>query len=332
MVKARFKVFVLILAISFCSFSLAKGKGTCDGHMINPLKDICWRCLFPLSIGSAELASGNNPDTENPSNPFQACPMGIGWRYGLAIGYWEPFAVTDVTKTPYCLINMGGKQLNINKGQIRGATEAPLSGTEGAFYQVHWYKYPLIMWLNIISSTYCMQRGDYDIAYMSELDPTWDDDQSDLLLTPEVAIFANPVAQLSCLADAIAATTGSAINSLFWCMGAQGSSYPLTGNVSDEFSTLQNSTLLTERMDFKLHRLGIVPDSIGVNTAVCYEHNDLILPKNRYRYEMTNPKPDANSCHPFGHTVTTWQTGKLSPNDAGNYGYLVWRKRNCVYL
>ncbi len=318
------------MILSFSQVTLAGSQ--CSGHFINPITDICWSCLFPLSIGDATIVSGDHPDTNNPSSPLQICPMTVGWRIGLAIGYWEPFATTDVTRSPYCLVNLGGIQLNVTGNQHNGATESSQSGTRGSFYQVHWYKYPLIMWLNIITSVACLQGGDYDIGYLSELDPTWNDDELGYLISPEDVLFANPISQLSCVADALSAAHGAAKNSLFWCMGSQGSSYPLTGNISAEYSTLQNSTLLSERMDYKLHREGLIEDSSGKNFAVCHQTYTPILPKDRYRYELMNPSSDANSCHPFGHTVTTWQSNKVKPDDKGNYGYLIWRKRNCVFL
>ncbi|WP_346708334.1 TraU family protein, partial [Escherichia coli] len=37
-------------------------------------------------------------------------------------------------------------------------------------------------------------------------------------------------------------------------------------------------------------------------------------------------------CHPFGRSVMRWETGKNPPNTKKNFGYLMWRKRNCVFL
>ena len=323
----RLKVFAL--SVLLASGSL-QASDQCDGHFVNPVTDICWSCLFPLSIGSATVAPGDNPDTDNPDWPVQACKTDLAYRLGMAIGYWEPFAMTDVTRTPYCLVNLGGVDADVGLGGARGATEAQSTGTTAAFYQVHWYKYPLISWLNILTSVGCMQSGDYDIGYLSELDPTWSDDELAFILNPEAVLFGNPASQMACLADAAAASFGSSINSLFWCMGAQGSSYPLTGHISAEYSVLESATLLTERMAFKLHREGLIKDSSGKDVEVCTTHVKTIIPKDRYRYQMTNPTPDSQSCHPFGHTTTTWQTGKLTPADKGNYGEVVWRKRNCV--
>lgn len=309
-----------------------KATAQCDGHFLNPVTDICWSCLFPLSIGSATVAPGDNPDTDNPDWPAKICESDLGYRLGLTIGYWEPFAVTDVTRTPYCLVSLGGVDADVGLGGIEGATQAQSTGTTEAFYQVHWYKYPLISWLNVLTSVGCMESGDYDVGYLTELDPTWDDDELAFILNPEAVLFGNPAAQMACLADATAAAVGSSINSLFWCMGSQGSSYPLTGHISAEFSVLQNSTLLTERMAYKLHREGLVEDSSGKDSEVCTTHVRAIIPKDRYRYQMVSPTPDSQSCHPFGHTTATWQTGKLTPADKGNYSYLVTRKRNCVFM
>lgn len=320
-----------VLAAGLLSIS-PLALATCQGHLINPVTDICWSCLFPLSLGSAHLVGGHNPDTENPSSPLQVCPSDIGARVGLAIGYWEPFATVDVVADPYCFVNLGGLRLNISGNTQVGGAQSATSGAEGAFYQVHWYKYPLIAWLNLLTSVGCFEAGDADIGYASELDPTWDDDGLEALVSPESSLFANAAAQIACAADAAQAAIGAANNTAFWCMGAQGSSYPLTGSTPAEFSPLQNSLLLAERMAFKLHRLGLILDSSGENQAICHQSYRPVLPKNRYRYELMNPHADARGCHPFGRTVLGWQLGKLRPNEGSSLGYLIWRKRNCVFL
>jgi hypothetical protein len=60
---------------------------------------------------------------------------------------------------------------------------------------VHWYKYPLTSWLSIITSAGCLQGGDMDIAYLSEIDPTWVDSSLTTILNPEAILFANPIAR-----------------------------------------------------------------------------------------------------------------------------------------
>lgn len=192
--------------------------------------------------------------------------------------------------------------------------------------------YPLTYWLNIITSLGCLEGGDLDIAYLSEIDPTWTDSSLTTILNPEAVIFANPIAQGACAADAIASAFNMPIDTLFWCAGSQGSMYPFNGWVSNESSPLQSSLLVSERMAFKLHRQGMIMETIGKNNAVCNEYPSPILPKERWRYQMVNMYPDSGQCHPFGRSVTRWETGKNPPNTKKNFGYLMWRKRNCVFL
>ncbi|EFT4510581.1 conjugal transfer pilus assembly protein TraU [Salmonella enterica subsp. enterica serovar Stanley] len=306
---------------------------SCESRFVNPITDICWSCLFPLSLGSTKVSQGKLPDTANPSMPLQFCPAPppIFKRPGLAIGYWEPMALTDVTRSPGCMVNLGFSLPAFGK-TAQGTAKKEDKQVNGAFYHVHWYKYPLTYWLNIITSLGCLEGGDLDIAYLSEIDPTWTDSSLTTILNPEAVIFANPIAQGACAADAIASAFNKPLDVLFWCAGSQGSMYPFNGWVSNESSPLQSSLLVSERMAFKLHRQGMIMETIGKNNAVCNEYPSPILPKERWRYQMVNMYPDSGQCHPFGRNVMRWETGKNPPNTKKNFGYLMWRKRNCVFL
>jgi len=312
---------------------MAAADAACEGRFVNPLTDICWRCMFPLSLGSTKVTGGDLPDTSNPGSPIQFCPMPppVFQRIGLAIGYWEPMAMTDVARSPGCMVNLGGFTINLGKMGM-GTAKKDDKQVNGAFYHVHWYKYPLTYWLNIITSLGCLQGGDLDIGYLSEIDPTWGDSALTSILNPEAVIFANPIAQGACAADAVASATKTSVDALFWCAGSQGSMYPFNGWVSNESSPLQSSVLVSERMAFKLHRQGQIMESIGEDKKVCFEYPSPIIPKTRWRYQMVNMYPDVAQCHPFGRTVMRWETGRNPPNTKKNYGYLLWRKRNCVFL
>ena len=239
--------------------------------------------------------------------------------------------MTDVARSPGCMVNLGGFTVNLGKMGM-GAAKKDDKQVNGAFYHVHWYKYPLTYWLNIITSLGCLQGGDLDIGYLSEIDPTWGDSALTSILNPEAVIFANPSAQGACAADAIASAVNKPLDPLFWCAGSQGSMYPFNGWVSNESSPLQSSVLVSERMAFKLHRQGQIMESVGEDKKVCFEYPSPIIPKTRWRYQMVNMYPDVAQCHPFGRTVMRWETGRNPPNTKKNYGYLLWRKRNCVFL
>lgn len=326
------KLLILIFVLS-----LSEAQAKCETHFVNPFTDICWDCFFPITIGNINIVSSEYPDTENPKLPIETCKMSAPpyMRIGLNIGFWEPFALADITPEPYCMVNFGFEIGLNNAGhggkQIRSADDS------AAFYYVHWYKYPLLLWLNIITSMGCFHTEDFDIAWITELDPTWNDDEFAFILNPEAALFGNPIAQAACAADAIKAQVGLPIDKLFWCAGTQGGMYPFTGRVFDEIGPIQSAVLLTERVDFKLHRQMQIQDSSGdagsgFDGPICNQHVALIMPKSRYRYQMVNMIPNAEKCYQFGHDVINWEGGHNKPDSGDNFGFMIFKKRNCVFL
>ena len=151
---------------------------------------------------------------------------------------------------------------------------------------------------------------------------------------PEAALFASLPAQAACSADSLASMAGLPLDPLFWCAGAQGAMYPLNGFVQEHVGGVQASLLLAERMTYKLHREGLLWDSVPENApALCAQYPSPILPKSRYRYQMLNPIPTAqggeDGCHAFGHSTTLWESLHEYPVKGEDFGYLMWRKRNC---
>ena len=331
---------ILALCLSFNSFH-AYGEGApCEGTFVNPITDICWACLLPITIGSVPVAASSLglPDTKNPALPVCGCkaPPPVYYRVGIALGYWEPFALSDATRAPYCMVNMGFElDMGPNMQKIGGSGNADSQSqdsSQGSFYWAHWYKYPVTYWLNILVNAGCLQTESFDIAYMGELDPTWDDDELAFILNPEEALFGNPVAQLACAVDAASATAHlGPIDALFWCAGSQGSLYPFTGNVYHAYSEVSNGVLVGERLNAKFHRTGIIPDTVGSWPAMCHQYYQPILPKSRYRYQYTNVIPEPYMCHSYGESTVGWDAGKNNPAVNQNFGFLHWRKRNCCY-
>jgi len=313
---------------------LADGKFVedCHGSLVNPFTDICWSCLLPISIGSFSVFNGSEPDTDNSASPFCFCP-GKPIPFGITVGYWEPIALVDVTRNPFCLVNLNGLHLYLGD-YGNGEVDAPFPEQNGSFYYVHWYKYPLIMWLSILTDELCFEKTDFDIAYLTELDPVWNNDEGGFLASPEAILFANDTAQIACAADSVAALKGLARDQLFWCAGSQGSMYPLNGFVQEHVGGVQASVLMAERMTYKMHRVGgLLSDSSP--EAICDNYYTAILPKSRYRYQMTNPIPAASEpfgCKPFGHTTADWGENREYPFAGEDFGYLIWRKRNCCVL
>ncbi len=83
---------LLSLLLLFPALTFAGMTPLCQGHFVNPITDICWDCLFPITIGDADVVPGDMADTVNPVSPVQVCPSPVGYRIGITVGFWEPFA------------------------------------------------------------------------------------------------------------------------------------------------------------------------------------------------------------------------------------------------
>ncbi len=133
---------------------------------------MCWRCIFPLSLGSVQVGKGDLPDTSNPGSPLQLCPAPPPILFARprhrVLG-----ADGHDGRQPFARLygQSGGLQYQSRQDRY-GDREKGRQAGERRFYHVHWYKYPLTYWLNIITSAGCLEGGDMDIAYLSEIDPT----------------------------------------------------------------------------------------------------------------------------------------------------------------
>ena len=49
--------------------------------------------------------------------------------------------------------------------------------------------------MEVVTDFPCLERGSFDLAYLTEVDPLWNDDELTLiLLNPDAVLFANPIA------------------------------------------------------------------------------------------------------------------------------------------
>lgn len=307
----------------------------CQGRFVNPLTDICWQCLFPITLGGLEVVGGQE-DTPNPKQLVCACPkppLPVPVP-GIPVSFWEPVRLVDVTRTPYCFVNMGGIKIAGGGDSLKGGGSISTSGGGSArglkhsFYQVHWYVYPVIYWLELLVDFGCLESADFDIAYLTELDPFWNDDESSFIFNPEAILFANPVAQAACSADCVSASQGFPLDQLFWCGGCQGSLYPFSGSNSAHVGGVQGSLLIMQRLMAKLHREFLLWGYSGVD-ALCGKYPAPIIIKSQYKSQMVYPVPTTDQCFPLGRSDALWSSGKEYPYQGEDFGYLIWRKRNC---
>ncbi|MBK9704396.1 MAG: TraU family protein [Betaproteobacteria bacterium] len=323
----------VIGALLALAIAMPAPAATCTGRFADPLTDICWSCVFPLSIGAATVASLGQEDIANPASPVCACP-GVPPRVGLSLGFWEPARQIDVTRQPFCLVGLGGIDLNPGIAAPQAAQTARLFGhASSSFYQAHFYLNPVLYWLEVLLDFPCLEKGAFDIAYLTEVDPLWNDDELTLILNPEAVLFANPLAQAACAADCVAATLGFGLPQLFWCAGCQGSVYPLNGHVAVHLGGVQASMLIAQRLTAKMHRQLIAWGYHG-SAALCSPYLLPVLDKTAYKTQMTYPIPDTakldgRCCQPLGRSTTLWGAGKEYPVQGEDFSYLLFRKRNC---
>jgi conjugal transfer pilus assembly protein TraU len=333
------QIAILIIAI-FMPIS-SNASLTCKGRFVNPITDICWSCLLPISIGGFNIGKGSSPkkrDTKNPAAPLCMCSKGTPPVPipGISIGFWEPVRLVDITRTPYCMVNLGGVSIGSDNKKISSYNRSYGNRTaHNSFYHVHYYVYPLIYWLELITDFICLEQSTFDIAYMSEFDVTWNDEKLQSLLNPEAILFGNPIAQAACGLDGAAATVDMPIDSMFWCSGSWGNLYPFSGANADHIGGVQNSSLLTSRVIAKMHRIGLAQETStsdgSIDGAICRKHRALKIKKSQYKLQMVNPVTTSKGigCWPIGLSDMLYSSFREYPYDGQDFGYLIWRKKNC---
>lgn len=325
-----------LFALLFFIWNTNAEAATCSGRFVNPVSDICWSCLFPITIGPVNVSGSGREDTDNPSQIPCWCPRPpwITPVPGIPVGFWEPARLVDVTRTPFCMVNMGGLQMGGSKVGYGTHGQKGTGRTQHSFYQVHWYIYPIIYWLELLTDFICLEQQSFDVAYITELDPLWNEDELSFILNPEAALFGNPLAQAACSADCAATSAGFPMDALFWCGGCQGSLYPFTGNNTAHIGGVQASLLMTQRMMAKLHRELLLWGTSG-QAALCQKYPMPVIKKTQYKTQMTYPRPTTRgpmACNPLGRTEVIWGSGREFPYKGEDFGYLIWQKRNCCAL
>ena len=107
--------------------------------------------------------------------------------------------------------------------------------------------------------------------------------------------------------------------------------YPLNGRIQAHVGSIQSGLLAAERMCYKNHRELLAWGTSGSsNSEICQKYPMPIMKKSQYRSQLTVPVP--SDCYPFGRTSTIYESGKEIPVSGEDFGFLIWRKRNCCIL
>ncbi len=303
------------------------------GRFMNPVTDICWDCLFPVKIGGIVVVPGIPDEPDLTDAPVCACPVPppVFIRIGIPVSFWEPARYVETVKDPYCFPSLGFALPNPSGGFL-GGTDNNTDVVHGkSFSQAHYFIYPVSSLLDIATDSVCLSAEGFDVGFLTEIDPTWNQDYLMALLDPKVFLVANPVAQMSCIADSVASNLNFPLDFMFWCMGSWGSTYPVTGSNQERDYTLSNVGI-GYRLFYKLATLGMVCD-VDSPVTLCTCLPTFIPIKSHYRLQEAMPVPDW-TCHAVGTTDLEWGAMKNPPyvgmaTSADNFVWIIFRRRGC---
>ncbi|MGE5443562.1 MAG: TraU family protein [Ignavibacteriales bacterium] len=319
---------LLIFSVCFALPTPSWSSATCGGRVFNPITDVDWMGIFPIKIGGIPVVPiGEDTNTVSPFPPFCICFDGIIPRIGIKVSFWEPIRLIEVVRGPGCFPSLGGITIPIPSFAKRGAHASTSDrGESSSFLHVHYFIYPVLEVVGLFSDLLCLSDGGISLAYMSEFDPLWNNDDLSFLVNPEAAIVANPVAQAACAADAVSASFGFPIDQLFWCDGSWGSMYPFTGTVSESGDLPAVYGLAATRLLAKRHRLRLEPKTVG-EEALCHPIPAPIIVKSQYKLQIAYPKP--GRVFPLGRATIRWAPGNWYPGLGEDWTWVLWRKRDC---
>jgi conjugal transfer pilus assembly protein TraU len=310
----------LLLGMLFMS---NQAMAACKSSFINPITDIGWNCIFPINIGGVSMGPGE--DTNTIDTPMCVCNQNGGVPVvGLRAGFWEPSRIIDTVSDPYCLMPLGTQLSHPKPGSLGGnLVNDTKSGSKRAFQQLHYYYFPAWRILDMFYDIPCIDQDGFDVAMLTEIIPTWNNDTLSLIINPEALLFANPVAGLACTADAAVSLLTLPRNELFWCMGSWGNAYPLAGSITSTDYVEANAGIAAKGIYF-MGRTGMLwestPDGCGNRLAPIWS-------KDRYKLQLMKPVRDS-TCIPIGREGLLWTAGRHDPMK-DNFMWMLFKKLDC---
>ena len=284
-----------------------------------------YTAMFPLRIAGIPIIPGRIQDVGGSvSSPICICKDPIP-RIGIPVSFFEPSRLIEVVKDPYCFPSMGFG-LTTSGGTLGGTSGDDGSGNQSTFYQAHYYIFPIYALLELLTDFICLQMTGFDMAYLTEVDPLWNNDTLSAILNPEALLFGNPVSNLACIADAVTSAVFEPIDALFWCKGSWGNAYPLTGQTGGD-GYVEGGASVAASLIYKLHRQLVLWGSWG-QAGLCGYYPAPIWRKSAYRLQIVTPIPSLYATT-IGTTGMLWSFGKNPPFVGDNFSYLLFKKREC---
>lgn len=327
---------LLVLAVLIFSHTSIADPGCQDADIISGklITDVCWDCIFPIRVAGVPMVGGNGAPSKAVDSPLCLCQDDLGVGHpGITTSMWQPARLVEFQRVPGCSSVLNGVRFPFDRLNQGNHQRGGKQGAQGTFMHYHYFAFPLLTMLDLYTNAGCIGDGymDLDMMYMSEVDPTWNNDELAFFTNPEAAAVANPVAAAACPADAAASAIGKPIDSLFWCAGSWGLTYPLSGNQYTTSSLVKNTSLLKVKVLAALHRRGLAHRTMGED-AMCEGVIDVTFSKEMYKYTLMHPIPETRKAHRTGETTFKWGMAKTIPAVGQDLIYTIWRWNDCCSI
>ena len=291
--------------------------------------------IFPIRIGGIKIVNLSGVDDYNSagSSPLCICkmPPPLFIRIGIKLSMWEAAHLVETVKNPWCSPSIGF-QITVPFNEMVVGTESHLEthNNQAASAQIHVIIYPVWALVGLFVDVACFQYAkSFDYLYITEIDPLWQNDMWASLLGPEAYLVSNPVTQIVCAADAVAANIQRSIDPLFWCMGSWGSTYPMA-KATTSSGYVQAQASLASRMVAKLHRELLLWGTIGPPTVSgwCQRYPLPMWMKRQYNLLLLHPVPQKKRMV-IGKSGLLWSSAKNPPFKGDDFVWMLYNKRDC---
>lgn len=338
------KINKIVLILLILVFVKSVSAEVCKMKPMDPITDVRWNCVLPLTVGSVPLGTSGHPLADKMDkgigshSPVCICKIPLP-RVGITLKYREPFRVIETTTNAFCfpMLGFGINPTLLNKGVKKPEQNDEGSGNSDAIkVHTHFWISPFFLMFNIASDIGCLS---YDnsftslaLGYVSEIDPTKNSSLLANILQPEALLFANPFAQLACIASGISTLIEYDIPFLFWCIGGAGNTYPLSNFLERGSNPVQSMHVIAARLIYFMHRNLQLFGTYG-NQGLCGFFPQPIWNKNQYRLQNAQPIPHWH-CTRMGQTGLLWSWAKDPAGVPGStdMSWIVWRNVNCCFL
>jgi len=347
-----FDLKVLILIISFLLLPQTSfPEDICpNGEVFSDklITDINWGTIFPIKVFGGFFGDGDRddiPDGSSDASPIVcSCYKGDSKipDLGTPISMWEPSFLIETVRIEYCSPVMEGKLIQESYKSVGGPQQTD-DAYQQNFYEYHFWSFPLLFMLEMFVEQDCMSDWytDIDLTYMSEVDPTWRDDELALFTNYEAALFSSPAALALCLADSAAGMLGETIPELYGCAGTWGLLYPFTGYILTPANPPRDSSLASAKALAALHRRGLARRTMG-EEALCRKPFEPLFLKDQYRMSMFFPVAEVEATvdmggsgvnvkgsHVIGESTYLWGEWRNIPATGEDFIYVLWRWNDC---